>query len=141
MIRICRALYIFHQSCYTIFRLYQCHAHRQRSRAQAPAGLVKNSLNTSPIALPMGPRPGPGSRGMSPRGMRWSSATWGVCLEPVWYKVRSPCGSALRGIPAVPEFTPAAVGLHQARLGAGEPAELGSMWGLGNHDVDGREHE
>ena len=49
-------------------------------------------------------------------------------------KVRSPCGSAdLRGTRSV------AVGLHQA-LGVGELVELIDV-GLGNHDVDGREHE
>ena len=55
-------------------------------------------------------------------------------------KVRSPCGSAdLRGNSGGAGIRSVAVGLHQV-LGVGELVELIDV-GLGNHDVDGREHE
>lgn len=55
-------------------------------------------------------------------------------------KVRSPVGSADRcAAPARPEGRSVAVGLART-LGVGELVELVDV-GLGNHDVDGREHE
>ena len=74
--------------------------------------------------------------------VRWSSATWGSGSACSRQYAKSPqplrvCGlawnSAGAGIRSV------AVGLHQV-LGVGELVELIDV-GLGNHDVDGREHE
>ena len=74
--------------------------------------------------------------------VRWSSATWGRGAARTRRYAKSPqplrvCGLAWNsggaGIRSV------AVGLHQA-LGVGELGELIDV-GLGNHDVDGREHE
>ena len=74
--------------------------------------------------------------------MRWSSAMWGSGAACPRRYAKSPqplrvCGlawnSGMAGIRSV------AVGLNQV-LGVGELVELIDV-GLGNHDVDGREHE
>lgn len=74
--------------------------------------------------------------------MRWSSAMWGRGVTRTRQYVKSPqplrvCGLAWNsggaGIRSV------AVGRHQV-LGLGELVELIDV-SLGNHDVDGREHE
>ena len=67
-------------------------------------------------------------------------AVGGVVLRLQMQKVRSPCGSAdLCASPVWPEGHSVAVGLDQV-LRVGEFVELIDV-GLGNHDVDGREHE
>lgn len=127
------SLYIFHP--------YQCHAHWQHSRAQG-GGRPRRALgNTSPIAAH-------GLHGLArqpwhvPVVMRWSNATWGSGASCPSRYTKSPqpsrvCGLAWNsggaGIRSV------AVGLDQV-LGVGELVELIDV-SLGNHDVDGREHE
>lgn len=77
-----------------------------------------------------------------PATTRWLSATWGSRAACARQYAKSPqplrvCGlawnSGVAGIRSV------AVGLHDV-LGVGELVELIDV-GLGNHDVDGREHE
>lgn len=77
-----------------------------------------------------------------PRGERWSSAMCGSGAACPRRYAKSPqplrvCGLAWNSGGAGTRSV--AVGLHDV-LGVGELVELIDV-GLGNHDVDGREHE